>query len=171
MQKICTCPGYTLQYSPGSCRNCCSSSSQGNQKHQTTSPTVLQYNTQRDMAAAAPSCDSIGMHNQPNLTKPYCRPHKAAATSSSFSCTCICITNHFFSLTDTAASASAILLQSCSHLVLLESVHATLHATRHSCVASNFAPKAQTALENNHQHADVAAGQCSRGRSGCNWWC
>ena len=30
--------------------------------------------------------------------------------SSSFSCTCICITN-FFSLTDPAASASAILLQ------------------------------------------------------------
>jgi hypothetical protein len=32
---------------------------------------------------------------------------------SSFSCicTCICITNYFFSLTDTAASASAILLQ------------------------------------------------------------
>jgi hypothetical protein len=29
----------------------------------------------------------------------------------SCSCTCICITNHFFSLTDTAASASAILLQ------------------------------------------------------------
>ena len=32
-------------------------------------------------------------------------------SSSSFSCTCICITKHFFSLTDTAASASAILLQ------------------------------------------------------------
>jgi hypothetical protein len=32
-------------------------------------------------------------------------------SSSSFSCTCICITNHLFSLTDTAASASAILLQ------------------------------------------------------------
>ena len=31
--------------------------------------------------------------------------------SSSFSCTCICISNQFFSLTDTAASASAILLQ------------------------------------------------------------
>jgi hypothetical protein len=31
--------------------------------------------------------------------------------SSSCSCTCICITDHFFSLTDTAASASAILLQ------------------------------------------------------------
>jgi hypothetical protein len=31
--------------------------------------------------------------------------------SSSFSCTCICITKHFFSLTDTAASASAVLLQ------------------------------------------------------------
>ena len=29
----------------------------------------------------------------------------------SCSCTCICITNHFFSSTDTAASASAILLQ------------------------------------------------------------
>jgi hypothetical protein len=33
-------------------------------------------------------------------------------SSSCFSCTCICITNHLFSLTDTAASASAILLQS-----------------------------------------------------------
>jgi hypothetical protein len=33
-------------------------------------------------------------------------------SSSSFSCTCICITNHLFSLTDTAASASAILSQS-----------------------------------------------------------
>jgi hypothetical protein len=32
-------------------------------------------------------------------------------SSSSCSCTCICITNNFFSLTDTAASASAILLQ------------------------------------------------------------
>jgi hypothetical protein len=30
-------------------------------------------------------------------------------SSSSLSCTCICIANHFFSLTDTAASASAIL--------------------------------------------------------------
>ena len=30
---------------------------------------------------------------------------------SSSSCSCTCITNHFFSLTDTAASASAILLQ------------------------------------------------------------
>jgi hypothetical protein len=29
------------------------------------------------------------------------------------SSSCICITNHFFSLTDTAASASAILLQHC----------------------------------------------------------
>jgi hypothetical protein len=29
-------------------------------------------------------------------------------SSSSCSCTCICITNHFFSLTDTAASASAV---------------------------------------------------------------
>ena len=33
--------------------------------------------------------------------------------NSSLSCTCICITNHLFSLTDTAASASAIFLQSC----------------------------------------------------------
>jgi hypothetical protein len=32
-------------------------------------------------------------------------------SSSSLSCTCICITDHFFLLTDTAASASAILLQ------------------------------------------------------------
>jgi hypothetical protein len=32
-------------------------------------------------------------------------------SSSSFSCTCICITNQFFSLADTAASASALLLQ------------------------------------------------------------
>jgi hypothetical protein len=31
--------------------------------------------------------------------------------SSSFSCICICITNNFFALTDTAASASVILLQ------------------------------------------------------------
>jgi hypothetical protein len=44
-------------------------------------------------------------------------PHKAAArfggpqSSSSLSCTCTCIINHFFLLTDTAASASAILLQ------------------------------------------------------------
>jgi hypothetical protein len=53
-------------------------------------------------------------------------------SSSSFSCTCICITNHFFSLTDTAASASAILPQqssessSCTRLV----VH-TIHALKY----------------------------------------
>ena len=34
-----------------------------------------------------------------------------ARSSSSLSCTCTCITNYFFSLTDTTASASAILLQ------------------------------------------------------------
>ena len=46
---------------------------------------------------------------------------------ASCSCTCICITNHFFSLTDTAASASAILLHrmdmlahACGHTSVLE---------------------------------------------------
>ena len=38
-------------------------------------------------------------------------------SSSSLSCTCTCITNHFFPLTDTAASASAILLQGCNETV------------------------------------------------------
>jgi hypothetical protein len=42
-------------------------------------------------------------HSEPRVWGP--------RSSSSCSCTCICITNHFFSLTDTAASASAILLQ------------------------------------------------------------
>jgi hypothetical protein len=40
-----------------------------------------------------------------------------AQGSSGFSCTCICITNHFFPLTDTAASASAILLQRSTKLL------------------------------------------------------
>ena len=54
---------------------------------------------------------------------------------SSFSCTCICITNHFFSLTDTAASASAILLQqlaadpSCHPTRMRPQPHAPTHTS------------------------------------------
>jgi hypothetical protein len=47
------------------------------------------------------------------LCTPLPLPGIDIACSSSFSCTCICITNHFLSLTDTAASASAMLSQHC----------------------------------------------------------
>jgi hypothetical protein len=51
-----------------------------------------------------------------------CKP----VPSSGFSCTCICITNHFFSLTDTAASASAILQSSLTNEVLARSCNSQL---------------------------------------------
>ena len=47
----------------------------------------------------------------PAAMTPHIAHHYATNNSSSFSCTCMCITDHFFSLTDTAASASAILLR------------------------------------------------------------
>jgi hypothetical protein len=66
----------------------------------------LQYPTHTHVNTATgqtPSC-----HSEPRVGGP--------RSSSSFSCTCICILNYFFSLTDKgsftrAASASAILLQ------------------------------------------------------------
>jgi hypothetical protein len=54
--------------------------------------------SRRAATAQAPS-----YHSKPRVWGP--------RSSSRCSCTCICITKHFFSLTDTAASASAILLQ------------------------------------------------------------
>jgi hypothetical protein len=57
---------------------------------------MLHASAARRRHAQAPS-----YHSEPRVWGP----------RSSSSCTCICITNHFFSLTDTAASASAILLQ------------------------------------------------------------
>ena len=51
--------------------------------------------------------------------------YNPSQSSSSLSCTCICITDHFFSLTDTAASASAILLHSfpCSQSIQILICH------------------------------------------------
>jgi hypothetical protein len=67
---------------------------------------------------------------------------------SSFSCTCICITNHFFSLTDTAASASAILLQqlaadpSCHPTRMRPQPHAPTHTSLVTrCTAGPPTPK------------------------------
>jgi hypothetical protein len=57
------------------------------------------------------NCDSKAQVHVPAMNGVH------APSSSSCSCTCICISNHFFSLTDTAASASAILLQ-CPFLCL-----------------------------------------------------
>jgi len=93
-------------------------------------------------------------------------------SSSSFSCTCICITNHFFSLTDTAASASAILLQQATTHKQCRSAGVTQtstprpselsYTTRSQAVYSVKPSLSSTAKQTNHRICQQTGNACQQ---------
>jgi hypothetical protein len=63
-------------------------------------------------ASVRMDCPRLGLEcKQQSKKQPLAATLLHLTSSSSLSCTCACITHHFSSLTDTAPSASAILLQ------------------------------------------------------------